>query len=94
MPEESLPTYLCHSADWQRVIKTAKTPEEAATIALQQQMDSESSSFAVAAAIRVTPITIHEEESALYYTPSILADLGMHKYASQLIAQIEKDQKK
>lgn len=93
MPEENLPTYLCQSADWQCVIHTASTPEEAAATAMQKQMDSEYDSFAVAAAIRVTPIQILTEQSVLLYSPSILADLGMHKYAAELIKQIQKDQK-
>ncbi len=94
MSENTDPIYLCSSADWQCVIKTAKTPEEAASHALQRQVDSESSVFAVAAAICVVPITIHDEHTSLIYAPSVLADIGMHKYAKQLSIQIKKDEGK
>ena len=89
--EEKLRDYLCSSADWDVIIEDCASHEEAASSALQRLIESASSKFSVGAVISVCPIKVEKEELKLIYSPSILADIGMHKHAAELIKQIDKN---
>jgi len=84
--------FLCSSAEWTQVVEKASSFEEAAAIALRQQVDCDSEKFSVAAAISVVPIQMFQDETKLIYSPSVLADIGMHKHATEMIKQIEEDE--
>lgn len=95
MPEaKDKKTFLCSSAEWMQVVEDATSFEEAASIALQAQIDSDSQSFSVGVVISVVPIKIMTDEMKLIYAPSVLADIGMHKHATEMIKQIDKDDTK
>jgi len=81
-------TYLCASADWEVSVE-AFSHEEAASIALQKQVDNMDERFCVGAVISVVPIKKDNENMHLVYSPAILADIGLHRHASELIKQID-----
>lgn len=89
--ESKKQTFLCSSANWETVVEDASTFDEAAAIALQRQLDSDSNNFSVGAVISVVPIVKNTKETRFVYAPAVLADVGMHKYADELIKQIDKD---
>lgn len=92
MPEKKQTLkFLCSSAEWNQVVEGAESFEEAASIALKQQIESDEERFSVGAVISVTPIEMDFEQSKLIYSPSVLADIGMHKHASEMIKQIDKN---
>jgi hypothetical protein len=84
-------SYLCSSADWSLVIDDADSHESAASLALEKLLESDGDDFSVGAVISVIPIQKDLEETRLIYSPSVLADIGMHKYAAELIKHIDKD---
>ncbi len=94
MPEETLiKAFLCSSAEWAHIIDNASSPEDAATQALKRQInDNDEHQFSVGAAISVTPIVYDPSQTYLVYSPSILADLGMHNHAAKMIEHIEKNE--
>lgn len=94
LEEKQTRTFLCSSADWNQVVENAETFEEAAAIALQNQINADSEKFSVGAVISVIPIKFDPEETRLIYSPSVLADIGMHKHATEMIKQIDKDESK
>lgn len=95
MLEENQPQiFLCSSADWNQVVENANSFEEAAAFALQMQIDSDSDKFSVGAVISVSPIKINKEATRLIYAPSVLADIGMHNHAAEMIKQIDQDDSK
>lgn len=91
---ETKQTFLCSSAEWNQVIENASSFEEAAAFALQKQIDCDEDRFSVGAVISVTPIQMNIEDTKLIYSPSVLADIGMHKHAKEMINQIDKDETK
>jgi hypothetical protein len=84
-------SYLCSSADWNIVIDDAVSHETAASLALEKLLESDGDNFSVGAVISVIPIKKDIEETRLIYSPSVLADIGMHKSAAELIKHIDKD---
>jgi hypothetical protein len=84
-------SYLCSSADWECCIDNASCPEEAASMALQKQINNDEERFSVGTSVLVVPIKKFDKESKLIFSPSVLADIGMHKYASELIKHIDKN---
>ncbi len=91
MSEESnLKTYLCASADWE-VVVTASSHEEAASLALQEQVNKMTDRFCVGAVISVVPIRKDSSDMHLVYAPTILADIGLHRHASELIKHIDEN---
>jgi hypothetical protein len=85
-------TFLCASAEWTQVVENATSFEEAASLALRQQVDCDSEKFSVGAVISVIPIEIFHDETKLIYSPSVLADIGMHNHAAEMVKQIEQDE--
>lgn len=85
-------TFLCSSAEWTQVVENASSFEEAASLALRKQVDCDLEKFSVGAVISVTPIQMFDDETQLIYSPSVLADIGMHNHASEMIKQIEQDE--
>jgi hypothetical protein len=83
--------YLCASADWHVVVEGADNHEDAAAMALQTQLDSDSERFSVGPVISVIPIIKNMADMHLIYAPTILADIGMHKHAADLVKHIEKN---
>ena len=83
-------SYICSSADWDCLVEAASSPSEAASLALQKQVQSDSQIFSVGSAIAVTPVVLKKNECEYIYSPSILADIGMHKYADDLSRNLEK----
>ena len=81
-------TFLCSSADWE-VVVDAFSHEEAASLALQKQVDSMSDRFSVGAVISVVPIKKDTPETHLVYSPTILADIGLHRHATELMKHID-----
>jgi len=88
--ETNLQTFICSSADWELVVD-AETHEEAASMAVQSQFDSNAEKFSVGAVISVIPVIKDTKKAQLVFAPSVLADIGMHKHASNLIKQIDKN---
>jgi hypothetical protein len=92
MPKEKTSRpYICSSANWECLVEGAFSPNEAAAIALHKQVKNEFDVFSVGATILVTPITLHKKESEYIYSPSVLADIGMYKYADDLSRNLEKN---
>lgn len=87
--ENNKQSYLCSSAEW-KIVTEAATPEEAASIALQIQIDQELEQFSVGPVISVVPIKLLRDKGSLVYTPAALADIGMYKYAEDLIKHLDK----
>lgn len=81
-------TYLCASADWEVSVE-AFSHEEAASLALQKQVDSMTDRFSVGAVISVIPIKKEAANMHLVYSPTILADIGLHRHASELMKHID-----
>lgn len=81
--------FLCSSADWNQVVEGDLTPDAAAAIALKKQIEIEPNNFSVAAVISVVPIEIDLTKMMHIYAPSVLADIGMHHHASEMIKQID-----
>lgn len=77
--------YLCSSANWE-ISVLAKSAEEAASLAVQKIVDtSEVINFPIGAMIIVVPITKDLDNLHMIYAPKILADIGLHKFSSDLI---------
>jgi hypothetical protein len=82
---EVLRDYLCSSATWE-VSVSAYSAEEAASIAIQKIVDtSKVMDFPIGVMIIVIPIIKDIENLHMIYAPKILADVGLHKHASNLI---------
>lgn len=94
LEEKQTRKFLCSSAEWNQVVEGVDTFEEAAAIALKQQIESDEERFSVGAVISVVPIQMDIEETRLIYAPSVLADIGMHKHATEMIKQIDKNESK
>ena len=93
MPEEDIiQSFLCSSADWEVVIDNCVSYENAAALALEKLLDRDGDKFSVGAVISVIPIKKNLSETRLIYAPSVLADIGMHKYAADLIKHIDQDE--
>jgi hypothetical protein len=92
--EEEIVTqsYLCSSADWSIAIDNAVSHENAASLALERLLDSDGERFSVGAVVSVVPIKKFVSETKLIYAPAVLADIGMHKYAAELIKHLEQDE--
>jgi hypothetical protein len=88
-PQQS---FLCSSADWSIVVDNADSFESAASRALEQLLESDGDKFSVGAVISVIPIKKSLSETRLIYAPAVLADIGMHKYAAELIKHIDQDE--
>jgi hypothetical protein len=84
-------SYLCSSADWDIVVADAENHEQAAAFALETLIASELGNFSVGSSITVVPIIRMLNDTKVIYSPSVLADIGMHKYASELIKHIDED---
>ncbi len=85
-------SYLCSSAGWEHFIKEASTSDDAAAKALQIELDNgDSNKFVVGAVICVVPIHLDHQETKFVYAPVVLADIGMHKYADELVKAIDSD---
>lgn len=83
--DEKLTEYLCLSANWETSV-SANSTEKAASIAIQKIADaSEIINFPIGAMITVIPIVKDMDNMHMIYAPKILADIGMHKHASDLI---------
>lgn len=83
-------SYLCSSADWEHFIKEASSADEAAAKALQVELDNgDAAKFVVGAVICVVPVTILHQDTKFIYSPVVLADIGMHKYADELVRAID-----
>jgi hypothetical protein len=93
---EEKQTFLCSSAEWNQIVEIEEpcSFEEIAAVALKRQIDCDENLFSVGAVISVTPIKINEEDTKLIYSPSVLADIGMHQHAKEMINQIDKDETK
>lgn len=83
-------SYICSSANWDCLVEAAFSPSEAAAVALQKQIDSDSESFSVGASICVTPVILQKDEAYYFYSPSVLADIGLHRFAGRLSKDLEK----
>jgi hypothetical protein len=81
-------SYICSSADWDCLIESAESPMEAATAALNRQVNSPSDGFSVGATIEVIPVKLNKKQSEFIYAPFVLADIGMHKFAKDLAERI------
>jgi hypothetical protein len=90
--DNSQQSFLCSSANWSIVVDNADSFESAASKALEQLLDSDGDKFSVGAVISVVPIKKHLSETRLIYSPAVLADIGMHKYAAELIKHIDQDE--
>jgi len=77
-------SYICSSAEWDCLIESAGSPMEAATAALNRQVNSNLGAFSVGATIEVVPIKINKKQAEFIYSPFVLADIGMHKFAKDL----------
>lgn len=86
--------FVCSSADWNQIIENASSFEEAAALALKNQIDCSEDRFSVGTVISVTPIKMNIEDTKLIYSPSVLADIGMHNFSKEMINQIDKDEAK
>lgn len=86
-PTES---YICSSADWDCLIEKASSPIEAAALAMQKQVDSETQTFSVGATISVVPVILKKKEAQYIYSPSVLADIGLHRFAGDLSKNLDR----
>lgn len=87
--ENNKQLYLCSSAEWE-IVAEATSPEGAASIALQIQIDQQQEQFSVGPVISVIPIKLLKNKGSLVYTPAALADIGMYNYAEDLIKHLDK----
>jgi hypothetical protein len=87
-----LRSWLLSSSEWQEIVD-AETHEEAASIALQKQVDSPDNKFEVGAFISVVPIKKFKDDTKLIFSPSVLADIGMHGFAASMIKHIDESNK-
>lgn len=85
-------SFLCSSADWDIVIDNAVSHESAASLALEKLLDSDGERFSVGAVVSVIPIKKFLSDTKLIYSPAVLADIGMHKYAAELIKHLDQDE--
>jgi hypothetical protein len=81
-------SYICSSADWDCLVEAAESPMEAAIAALNRQINSSSNGFSVGASIEVIPVKLNKKDSEYIYSPFVLADIGMHKFAKDLAEKI------
>jgi len=81
-------SYICSSAEWNCLIESAESPMEAAIAAMNRQINSSSQGFSVGSAIEVTPVKLNKKDSEFIYSPFVLADIGMHKFAKDLAKKI------
>jgi hypothetical protein len=81
-------SYICSSADWDCLIESAESPMAAATAALNRQVNSPSEGFSVGATIEVIPVKLNKKASEFIYSPFVLADIGMHKFAKDLAERL------
>lgn len=81
-------SYICSSADWDCLVEAAESPMEAAIAALNRQINSSSEGFSVGASIEVIPVKLNKKDSEYIYSPFVLADIGMHKFAKDLAKKI------
>ncbi len=81
-------SYICSSADWDCLIESAESPMEAAAAALNRQVNSPSEGFSVGATIEVIPVKLNKKASEFIYSPFVLADIGMHKFAKDLAERL------
>lgn len=84
-------SFLCESSSWRIIIDNCSSFEEAASKALQIDIDSDGESFSIGPVIAVTPLIKLKDEMRLIYSPSVMADIGLHKEASDLIKFIDQN---
>jgi len=84
-------SFLCESSSWKIVVDNCLSFEEAASKALQIHVDSDGESFSIGPVISVTPLVKVKDEMRLIYSPSVMADIGLHKEASELIKFIDQN---
>jgi hypothetical protein len=90
LDEKTTQSYICSSSDWDCLVEAAFSPNEAAAIAMQRQVNSDSQVFSVGTYIAVIPVILDKREMKKIYSPSVLADIGLHKYADDLSRNLEK----
>lgn len=81
-------SYICSSAEWDCLVESAESPMEAAITAMNRQINSPSQGFSVGSAIEVVPVKLNKKDSEFIYSPFVLADIGMHKFAKDLAKKI------
>jgi hypothetical protein len=81
-------SYICSSADWDCLIESAESPMAAAAAALNRQVNSPADGFSVGATIEVIPVKLNKKSSEFIYSPFVLADIGMHKFAKDLAERL------
>ena len=81
-------SYICSSAEWDCLIESAGSPMEAAAAALNRQVNSVSDGISVGAIIEVTPVKLNKKGTEFIYSPFVLADIGMHKFAKDLAEKL------
>jgi hypothetical protein len=89
--EKKARSYICSSADWDCFVEAAFSPQEAASIALQKQVQSYHDGFSVGATIAVIPVSLNKKDCEYIYSPSILANIGMYSFADDLSRNLRKD---
>lgn len=77
-------SYICSSAEWDCLVESAESPMEAATAALNRQVNSLADGFSLGATIEVIPVKLNKKASEFIYAPFVLADIGLHKFAKNL----------
>lgn len=81
-------SYLCSSADWDCLIESAESALDAASQALAIKMEC-SIGFSVGAIIEVVPVTLKNNDASYAYSPFVLANMGMHKFASEVAKELD-----
>lgn len=81
-------SYICSSAEWDCLVESAESPMEAAAAAISRQINSSLEGFSVGSTIEVIPVKLNKKASQYIYAPSVLADIGMHKFAKDLSDKI------
>lgn len=98
--EENQNTYVISTADW-KVLKSAKTAEEAATKALESMLRKKGKSLKLSPVVEVVDLsTLQAQEmtddfTTLLYCPKVMADAGHHDTArefSRIIQQINENE--
>ena len=87
--------YYVVCADWQ-VCSEAKTPEEAAALAMEKSYEKDGKNLCLAPVISVMDLaSIHEsfdivENAHLLYTPGVLANAGLYELSKKFKKLIDK----
>lgn len=82
--------FLCASANWRCVVE-ASSYDQAASKSVQQMIDEYGMSFSIGAVTSVAELSFKKNNSILIFSPKILADIGMHGLATNLLNTIDKD---